>query len=43
MISSLEPLMGIQPNWTGMVPVWSPTKIVLIGCTSRSWGQIYGF
>jgi len=25
--SSLEQLMGIRPNWTGMVPVWSPTKL----------------
>jgi len=34
--------MGIRPNWTGMFPGWSPTKIVqmvLIGCISRSRGQ----
>jgi len=44
--SSLEPLMGIWPNWTGMVPGWSPTKIVqmvLFGCISRSQGQKIGF
>jgi len=44
--SSLEPLMVICPNSTGMVPGWSPTKIVqmvLIGCISRSWGQKIGF
>jgi len=43
--SFLEPLMGIWPNPTGMVPGWSPTKIVqmvLIGC-SRSRGQNIGF
>jgi len=42
----LEPLMGIWPNSTGMVPGWSPTKIVqmvLIGCLSRSRGQKIGF
>jgi len=40
--TSLEPLMGLWPNSTGMVPGWSPTKIVqmvLIGCRSRSQGQ----
>jgi len=34
--------MGIWPNSTGMVPGWSPTKIVqlvLIGCICRSRGQ----
>ena len=38
--------MGIWPNSTGMVPWWSPTKIVqmvLIDCISRSWGQKIGF
>jgi len=38
--------MGIGPNWTGMVPGWSPSKIVqmvLIGCISRSRGQKIGF
>ena len=38
--------MGILPNSTGMVPGWSPTKIVqmvLIGCKSRSQGQKKGF
>jgi len=41
----LEPLMGIWPNSTGMVPGWSPTKIVeivLIGCISRFLGQKIG-
>ena len=44
--SSLEPLMVIWPNSTGMVPGWSPTKIVqmvLIGCICRSRGQKIGF
>jgi len=39
---SLEPLMGIWPNSTGIVPGWSPTKLVemlLIGCISRSRGK----
>ena len=38
--------MGIWPNSTGMVPGWSPTKVVqmvLIGCISRSRGQKIGF
>jgi len=38
--------MGIWPNSTGMVPGWSPTKIVqivLIGCICRSRGQKTGF
>jgi len=42
MTSYLEPLMRIWPNSTGMVPGWSPTKIVqmvLIGWISRSRGQ----
>jgi len=33
------------PNSTGMVPGWSPTKIIQmvpIGCICRSWGQIIG-
>jgi len=44
--SSLEQLMVIWPNSTGMVPGWSPTKIVqmvLIGCICRSRGQKIGF
>jgi len=44
--SFLEPLMGFWPNSTGMIPGWSPTKIVqmvLIGCISRSRGQTIGF
>ena len=38
--------MVIWPNSTGMVPRWSPTKIVqmiLIGCICRSRGQKVGF
>jgi len=38
--------MGIRPNSKGMVPGWSPTKIVqmvLIGGISRSGGQKLGF
>ena len=45
MTSYLEPLMGVLPNSTAMVPGWSPTKIVqmvLIGCISRSQGQKIG-
>jgi len=44
--SSLEPLMGIWPNFTGMIPGWSLTEIVqmvLIGCINRSQGQKIGF
>jgi len=38
--------MVIWPNSTGMVPGWSPTKIVqmvLIDCICRSQGQKVGF
>jgi len=45
-MTSLEPLMVIWPNSIGMVPWWSPTKIVqmvLIGCISRSRVQNIGF
>ena len=44
--SSLELLMVIWLNSKGMVPWWSPTKIVkmvLIGCICRSQGQKIGF
>ena len=44
--SFLDPPMGIWPNSRGMVPGWSPTKIVqmvLKGCISRSRGQKIGF
>jgi len=37
MTSSLEPLKGIWLNLTGMIPVWSPIKVVQtvpIGCIS---------
>jgi len=46
MTSSLEPLMGIWRNSTGMFQGWSLTeiiKMVLIGCISRSRGQKIGF
>ena len=46
MTSSLEPLMGILPNFTGMIPGWSPIKVVQtvpVGCISRSRGQKIGF
>jgi len=46
MTSYIEPLMGISPNSTAMVPEWSPTKIikmVLISCINRSRGQKIGF
>ena len=44
--SPLKPLIGFWPNFTGMIPGWSPTKfvqMVLIGCISRSWGKKVGF
>jgi len=44
--SSLEPLMGIWPNFTEMIPGWSPIKVVqtvLVDCISRSRGQKIGF
>jgi len=43
---SLELLMGSWPSSTGMIPWWSPTKIVemvLIGYISWSQGQKLGF
>jgi len=46
MTSSLEPLIVIWPNSTGMIPGWSRTKtvlMVLIGCICRSRGQKIGF
>jgi len=39
-------LIGFLSNFTGMVPGWSPTKVVqmvLIGCISMSRGQKTGF
>jgi len=44
--SPLKPLIGFWPNFTGMVPGWSPTKVVqmvLIGGISRSWDQKVDF
>jgi len=44
--SPLKPLIGFWPNFTGMIPGWSPTKVVQIvpvGCISRSQGQKIGF
>jgi len=38
--------MGIWPNFTGMIPGWSPIKVVQtvpVGCISRSGGQKIGF
>ena len=35
----LKPLIGFWPNFTGMIPGWSPIKVVQIfpvGCISRS-------
>ena len=46
MTFSLELLMGIGPNFTGMIPGWSPIKVVQtvpVGCISRSRGQEIGF
>ena len=43
---SSEPTYWIWPNFTGMFPGWSPTKVVQIvpvGCLSRSRGQKIGF
>ena len=45
-ISSLKRLVGFRPHFPGMIPGWSPTKVVqmvLIGCISRSRGQKVGF
>ena len=42
MTSNIEPLMGISPNSTEMVPEWSPIEIVqmvLISCINRSRGK----
>ena len=44
--SPLKPLIGFWPNFTGMIPGWSPTKVVQIvpvGCISRSQGKKKGF
>jgi len=44
--SPLKPLIGFWPNFTGMIPGWSPTRVVQIvpvGCLSRSRGQKIGF
>jgi len=44
--SPLKPLIGFWPNFTGMIPGWSPIKVVQtlpVGCISRSWGQKMGF
>jgi len=38
--------MGIWLNFTGMIPGWSPIKVVQtvpVGCISRSQGQSIGF
>jgi len=44
--SSLKPLMGIWPDLIGMIPGWSPIKVVQtvpVGCINRSRGQKIGF
>ena len=44
--SPLKLLIGFWPNLTGMIPGWSPTKVVQtvpVGCLSRSWGHKIGF
>ena len=41
--ATLELLMGIWPTLTRMIPWWSPTKVVLIDCISRSRGQKIDF
>jgi len=40
--TSLKPLIEFWPNFTGMIPGWSPIKVVQtvpVGCISRSLGQ----
>ena len=40
--SPQKPLIGFWPNFTGMMPGLSPTKVIQnvpIGCISRSWGN----
>jgi len=37
--SPLKPLIGFWPNFTGMIPGWSSTKVVQVGYISRSRGQ----
>ena len=42
----MKPLIGFWPNFTGMIPGWSPTKVVQsipVGCISRSQGKKIGF
>ena len=44
--SPLKPLIGFCPNFTGIIPGWSPTKVVQIVpvvCISRSQRQEIGF
>jgi len=44
--SPLKPLIGFWPNFTGMIPGWSPIKVVQtvsVDCISRSQGQKIGF
>jgi len=44
--SPLKPLIGFWPNLTGMIPGWSPIKVVQtvpVGCISRSRGKKIGF
>jgi len=42
----VKPLIGFRPNFTGMIPGWSSTKVVQtvpVGCLSRSQRQKIGF
>ena len=39
--SALNPLIWFLPNFTGRIPGLSPTKVVSVGCISRSQGQKY--
>ena len=44
--SPLKPLIGFWPNFTGMIPGWSPIKVaqtVPVGSISRSRGQKIDF
>jgi len=44
--SPLKPRIGFWPNFTGIIPGWSPIKVVQtvsVGCISRSRCQKIGF
>jgi len=45
-VGTFMPLIWFWPNFTGMIPGWTPTNVVqmvLIGCISWSRGQNIGF